>query len=48
MNEVQKKELIGALKSIETNKKITDKHINYLLQTLSDLKLTEKVIKGVK
>lgn len=48
MNSIEKKELISALKDIQTSRKIKDKHINYLLQAISNLKLTEKIIKEVK
>jgi len=48
MNSIEKKELISALKDIQTSRKIKDKHINYLLQAISNLKLTEKIIKAIK
>jgi hypothetical protein len=48
MNSIEKKELISALKDIQTSRKIKDKHINYLLQVISDLKLTDKLIKEIR
>jgi len=48
MNSIEKKELISALKDIQTSRKIKDKHINYLLQAIADLKLTDKIIKVIK
>lgn len=48
MNSIDKKDLIKAIKEVSTNKKIKEKHINYLLQLLEDLKLTDKIIKVIK
>lgn len=49
MNSVDKKNLVTAIKDIETNKqKIKEKHINYLLQIINDLKLQDKIIKAIK
>ncbi len=48
MNSIEKKELIEAIKNIATSRKIKDKHINYLLQKIADLKLRDKLIKEIK
>jgi len=48
MNSIEKKDLIKAIKEVSTNKKIKDKHINYLLQILEDLGLTKKILKEIK
>ena len=48
MNSTDKKDLIKAINDIETNKKIKDKHLNYLLQAIADLKLQEKIIKVIR
>ena len=48
MNSIEKKDLIKAINDIETSKKIKDKHINYLLQAIANLKLQDKIIKEIK
>ena len=48
MNSTDKKLLIKCLQDIRTDKKLTDLHINYLLQKIHDANLTAKIIKEVK
>ena len=48
MNSIEKKDLIQVIKDIQTNRKIKDKHINYLFQIIYDLKLQDKIIKVIK
>ncbi len=48
MNSTEKKELIEAIKTIQVSKKLNQKHYQYLLQAISNLKLEDKLIKEIK
>jgi len=48
MNSIDKKDLIQIIKDIQTSRKIKDKHINFLLQKIADLRMQDKLIKVIK